>query len=70
MSINEGRVKSKSKRNKYHAFNSKKPVCEDWNVSKVKFLFHIFCLGTSINGYSLFFLHLTVWPFRNKIITI
>ena len=55
MSINEGRVKSKSKRNKNYAFDSKKPLCEDWNVSKVKFLFHMFCLGTSVNGYSLFF---------------
>ena len=35
MTIDVGRVKSKSKRNGYHVFNAKKPVAEGWTIYKV-----------------------------------
>ena len=35
MTIDEVRVKSKSKRNGYHVFNAKKPVREGWTIHKV-----------------------------------
>ena len=35
MTVDEGRVKAKSKRNGYHVFNTEKPVTEGWTVYKV-----------------------------------